>query len=107
MVLAEAYMNAVEAFALSREDMEEILGLNFDSVSMEGINPDSKQGETATSLVRCYMALYGLVGGELEAIRHWMNTPNEYTGGIPAEQIYSEQGLVIIVEYLERMRIGN
>lgn len=33
-----------------------------------------------------------------------MQTPNRDTGGIPAEQIGSIQGLIRVVEYLDAMR---
>lgn len=45
-------------------------------------------------LIRCYRSLYVLVGGEAQAMRHWMRTENLDTGGIPQDQVRSVQGLI-------------
>jgi hypothetical protein len=37
-------------------------------------------------------------------MRHWMHTPNQHTGGVPAEQIKSVAGLAGVLEYLDGMR---
>jgi len=63
-----------------------------------------KAGELALLFVRCYRGLFVLMGGRLEDMRHWMHTPNRDTGGIPAEQVRSVQGLARVVEYLDAMR---
>ena len=45
-----------------------------------------------------------LTGGDPQALRHWMQTPNLHTGGVPAEQVCQVQGLNRVVEYLDAMR---
>jgi hypothetical protein len=37
-------------------------------------------------------------------MRHWMRTDNLHTGGVPAEQIRSVEGLSRVVAYLDAIR---
>ena len=66
-----------------------------------GVDPASKSGELALLLIRVYRSLYALVGGREEDLKHWMQTANRHTGGVPAEQVKSVAGLVNVVEYLD------
>lgn len=59
--------------------------------------------DAALLLVRCEQALTALTGGDALAMRHWMRTRNEGTGGVPAEKIAIGEGLRGIVEYLEAL----
>ena len=34
-------------------------------------------------------------------MRHWFQTENLHTGGVPSEQVRSVQGLMQVVEYLD------
>ncbi|MCG6940876.1 MAG: MbcA/ParS/Xre antitoxin family protein [Thiohalocapsa sp.] len=102
-VLTKALLNAGTALGLSRERLGEIVGRDRAAFS-RGLDPASKAGELALLLIRCYRSLYALVGGDPAAMRHWMRTANRDTGGVPAEQVRSVQGLVTVVEYLDAMR---
>jgi hypothetical protein len=44
------------------------------------------------------------MGGESVQIKHWMQTPNIHTGGVPADQVRGIETLVKIVRYLDAMR---
>ena len=68
------------------------------------LDPASKQGELALLLVRMARALFALTGGDQVWIRHFMRSPNKVTGGVPAEQIASIQGLVSVVQFVDAMR---
>ena len=103
-VLAEAYINAGRQLGLTQSDLGEIIGKDRSAISRGRIDPDSKEGELALLFIRCYRALHVLVGGEVEPMRHWMHGENLHTGGIPARQIKSVQGLVRVLEYLDGMR---
>ena len=103
-VLGEALVNAGKLLGMSQADLGEIIGKDRSAISRGRINPASKDGELALLLIRCYRALYVLVGGDAEQMRHWMWTENLHTGGIPARQVKSVQGLVTVVEYLDAMR---
>ncbi|MHB1676166.1 MAG: MbcA/ParS/Xre antitoxin family protein [Sulfuriferula sp.] len=103
-VLSEALSNAGKFLGMSQTDLGAVIGKNRTAVSRGGIDPDSKAGELALLFIRCYRALYVLVGGNPEQMRHWMRTENLHTGGIPGEQVKSVQGLTAVLEYLDAMR---
>lgn len=102
-VLAKAVQRAGKALGLTATQVGEIVGRDRGSIR-RGIEPKSKPGELSLVLVRLYRSLYALMGGDPEAIRHWMRTPNRHTGGIPAEQILTVAGLFRVVEYLDAIR---
>lgn len=103
-VLAEALANAGRQLGMSQSDLGEIIGRDRTVVSRGRIDPGSKAGELALLFIRCYRALYVLAGGDAGQMRHWMHTENLHTGGTPAEQVKSVQGLVSVLEYLDAMR---
>ncbi|MCL5060523.1 MAG: MbcA/ParS/Xre antitoxin family protein [Candidatus Thermoplasmatota archaeon] len=103
-VLAEALINAGRHLGMNQADLGEIIGKDRTAISRGRIDPASKAGELALLLIRCYRALYVLVGGNPEHMRHWMQTENLHTGGVPAEQVKTVQGLTTVLEYLDAMR---
>jgi len=102
-VLAKALRNAGEALGLSQAELGEVIGRTRSSLA-RGIDPESKPGELAALLLRSYRSLFVLTGGETEVMRHWMNTANLHTGGVPREQVKEVQGLVAVTEYLDAAR---
>ncbi|WP_058558034.1 MbcA/ParS/Xre antitoxin family protein [Thiohalocapsa sp. ML1] len=102
-VLTKALLNAGKALGLSQQRVAEVIGRERTAFS-RGLDAHSKSGELALLLIRCYRSLYALVGGDAVAMQHWMHTQNRDTGGVPAEQVRSVQGLVAVVEYLDAMR---
>jgi len=103
-VLREALVSAGKALGLNQAELGEVIGRGRTDISRGNVDPDSKPGELALLLIRCYRALYVLTGGDAGAMKHWMHTQNHHTGGIPAEQIRSVQGLVGVLEYLDAVR---
>lgn len=101
--LRKALLNAGKALGLPQAELGTVVGRDR-SALYRGFDPDSKPGELALLLIRAYRSLYVLVGGNPDDMRHWMHTENRHTGGVPAEQIKSVQGLVRVVEYLDAMR---
>lgn len=102
-VLAKAFANAGKALGLSQADLGQIIGKdrsNFRS----GIDPKTKSGELALLFIRCYRSLFALVGGQKTDMKHWMQTENFHTGGVPNEQVKSITGLTTVVEYLDAIR---
>ncbi len=102
-VLAKAAVRAASALGLTREELGRLIGRDRTSIS-RGIDPESKPGELALYLIRCYRALSVLVGGDEDEMRHWFATENTHTGGVPMEQVQSVQGLVRVMEYLDAIR---
>jgi hypothetical protein len=103
-VLAEAFANAGRQLGLSQSDLGAIIGKDRSAISRGRIDPDSKAGELALLFIRCFRALYVLMGGDQASMRHWLHTENLHTGGVPAEQLRRVQGLLGVVEYLDAMR---
>jgi len=103
-VLAEAFSNAGKSLGLTQADLGLIIGKDRSAISRGRIDPDSKEGELALLFIRCYRALFVLVDGDAANMQHWIKTENRHTGGIPAEQITTIQGLVGVLEYLDALR---
>ncbi|MCU7843426.1 MAG: MbcA/ParS/Xre antitoxin family protein [Candidatus Thiodiazotropha sp. (ex Monitilora ramsayi)] len=102
--LTKALLNAGKALGLTQDDLGKVVGRDRTAFHRAGIDPRSKSGELALLLVRLYRSLYVLVGGKAGDLKHWMQTENRHTGGVPADQIKSVPGLIRIVEYLDAMR---
>lgn len=103
-VLGTATLRAAERLGLSRSELSAVVGRDRSSISRSGIDPDSKPGELATLLIRCYRSLAVLVDDNPAQLRHFMETPNRHLGGVPREQLKSVAGLVAVGEYLDAIR---
>jgi len=103
-ILAEAFGNAGRSLGLSQSDLGQIVGKDRTAISRGRVDPDSKAGELALLFIRCYRALYVLTGGDPKQMSHWMHTENHHTGGVPAEQVKTVQGLNTVLEYLDAIR---
>lgn len=103
-VLATALVNAGRELGLPRTVLAAVIGKDRTALSRGRLDPGSKAGELALMLIRCYRSLFVLVGGDPAQMRHWMRTVNLHTGGVPAEQIRTVQGLTRVMEYLDAMR---
>lgn len=103
-VLGEALIGAGKALGMTQADLGQVVGKDRSAVSRGRIDPQSKAGELALLLIRCYRALYVLVGGDPAQMRHWMHTPNLHLGGVPAEQVKTVAGLAGVLEYLDGLR---
>ena len=103
-VLGTAVLRASERMGLSRSELADVVGRDRSSISRAGVDPDSKPGELAKLLIRCYRALAVMVDDNPEQIREWLTTPNRHTGGVPAEQLRTIAGLVAVGEYLDAIR---
>ncbi|MBP9033082.1 MAG: XRE family transcriptional regulator [Pseudomonadales bacterium] len=108
VVLAKAVLNAAAQLGLKQADLAAVLGMHRTAISRlkqnPSLSPRSKEGELALLLVRLARALFALTGGDQDWIRHFMRTPNKVTGGIPARQIESIQGLVTVLQFVDAIR---
>ncbi|MFV2058118.1 MAG: antitoxin Xre/MbcA/ParS toxin-binding domain-containing protein [Thiohalomonadales bacterium] len=102
-VLSEALLNASKALGMTQAQVGTVIGKDRTSLN-RGLSPSSKAGELALLYIRCYRGLYVLIGGKPDDMKHWMRTKNRHTGGIPAQQVQSVQGLNHVLEYLDAMR---
>lgn len=103
-VLTAALISAGKELGLTQAELGVVIGRDRTVLSRGQLEPDSKSGELALLLIRAYRALFALVGGDSPLMQHWMHTDNLHTGGVPAEQIRSIQGLTRVVDYLDAMR---
>lgn len=107
-VLAKAVLRAAAQLGLRQADLAAVLGMHRTAISRlkqsPSLDPDSKQGELALLLVRMARALFALTGGDQDWIRHFMQTPNQATGGIPARQIETIQGLMRVLQFVDGIR---
>lgn len=107
-VLAKAVLRAAEQLGLKQSELAAVLGMHRTAVSRlkttASLDPASKQGELALLLLRIARALFALTGGDQEWIRHFMRTPNNVTGGVPADQIATIQGMTTVLQFVDAIR---
>lgn len=104
-VVRKALMNVGKMLDIAPDVLGAIVGRNKSSLyRANGLKADSKHGELALVLIRCYRALYALMGGNEEAMRHWFHTHNHHTAGVPIEQVQSLEGLMSVSRYLDGIR---
>lgn len=103
-VLGTAVLRASERMGLSRAELARVIGRDRSSISRAGVDPDSKSGELAKILIRCYRSLAVMVDDDQAQIRDWLTTPNRHTGGVPQQQLQTVAGLVTVSEYLDAIR---
>lgn len=108
VVLAKAVLKAAEQLGLKQAELAAVLGVHRTAVSRLkqhlSLDPKSKQGELALLLIRIARAVFALTGGDIDWIRHFMHTPNKVTGGIPAQQIQTIQGLMQVLQFVDALR---
>ncbi|WP_298017814.1 MbcA/ParS/Xre antitoxin family protein [uncultured Castellaniella sp.] len=107
-VLAKAVLRAGDQLGLRQAQLAAVLGMHRTAVSRmkttQSLDPASKQGEIALLLIRVARALFALAGGDAVWIRHFMQSPNAVTGGVPAEQIRTIQGLMTVLRFVDALR---
>jgi hypothetical protein len=107
-VLAKAVLTAADQLGLKQAELAAVLGIHRTAVSRlkqnPNLEPKSKQGELALLLIRIARALFALTGGDRDWIKHFMHSPNQVTGGIPAKQIESIQGLIQVLQLVDALR---
>lgn len=108
-LLASAALAASRALGLKNAQLAAILGVSEPTLSRirrgnYGI-PDGKPFELALLLVRIYRALYAIVGGDSDAMHHWVAAANRHLSGqSPAELMQSVEGIAQVLHYLDAMR---
>ncbi|MFO6422536.1 antitoxin Xre/MbcA/ParS toxin-binding domain-containing protein [Motilimonas sp. KMU-193] len=104
-VLAKALLNVGEQLALNKTELAAVIGIHRTGLSrLTSLDPKSKQGELALLLIRLARALYASTGGDKQWMRHFMQSHNKITRGVPKEQIKSIQGLMTVLRYLDGIR---
>ncbi len=107
-VLAKAVLNAADQLGLKQAELAAVLGIHRTAISRlkqnPALDPKSKQGELALLLIRIARALFALTGGDKDWIKHFMHSQNQVTGGIPAKQMETIQGLMQVLNFVDALR---
>jgi transcriptional regulator with XRE-family HTH domain len=107
-VLAKAVLNASDQLGLKQAELAAVLGIHRTAISRlkqnPALDPKSKQGELALLLIRIARALFALTGGDRDWIKHFMHSQNQVTGGIPAKQMETIQGLMQVLNFVDALR---
>lgn len=107
-VLAKALIKTSEQLGLTQQELAAVIGVHRTGITRLkksiSLDPSSKTGELALYLIRAARALYALSGGDPAWIEHFMRSYNRMTGGVPAEQVQTIQGLMRVLQYLDAIR---
>lgn len=107
-VLAKALLNAADQLGLRQAELAAVLGIHRTAISRLkqnlSLDPASKQGELGLLVIRIARALFALTGGDKEWIQHFIHTPNKATGGVPAKQMETIQGLISVLQFVDAIR---
>lgn len=118
-IVANALLEACSLLGVTQDQLAQVLGVSRATVARikkratsnqtdDVIAPNSKAFELALLLIRVYRSLYSIVGGNPEAMRHWMTTPNNHLNHQkPIELIQTALGLGELIWYLDAMRGKN
>lgn len=108
IVLAKAIVNASEQLGLKQAEVAEAIGMHRTAFSrlkkLPSLDPKSKEGQLALIVIRIARALFALTGGDEVWIKRFMRSQNKMTGGIPALQIASIEGLMAVLRFVDAIR---
>tara|TARA_R110001606_G_scaffold399101_1_gene580724 strand:+ start:12470 stop:12841 length:372 start_codon:yes stop_codon:yes gene_type:complete len=107
-VLAKAIVNVADQLGLKQSEISAAIGMHRTAFSKlkstPSLDPTSKQGELALIMVRIARSLFALTGGDEVWIKRFMHTKNKITGGVPAQQIASIEGLMAVLRFVDAIR---
>lgn len=111
-VFAQATWRAARRLGFSRKTLAVRLGLSPAQalgLATGGypLRSDTSAGRTAAQIIRLFLALDGLVGGDATTRLAWMNNWNRHLRGVPRALINTEAGLAQVLEYLEALHVGR
>lgn len=106
LVLRKALQRAGEELGLSAQDTAQAIGKSrtFFEQARAQSRIDRHTQQMIALILRLHRSLSALVGDDPQLMRHWINTANHHTGGIPREQLQNPEQLVELVQYLDAMR---
>lgn len=108
-LVGNAVINAADALGLAREQLAEAIGVSVSTIARmrNGSSPvpEQKPFEMSLLLIRVYRSLFSILGGNTEAMQHWISTPNHHLGDeTPGELLRKADGLTRVLWYLDAMR---
>lgn len=104
-----AVCKAADALGLKRAALGQVLGVSEPTVTRlkngQSDLPTGKPFELALLLIRIYRALYAIVGGDSDSLKHWIKTPNHHFQGQPPAALMEQiEGITQVMRYLDAMR---
>lgn len=111
MVLTKAVGKAATYWEISNKQLAEIIGLSEASVSRlkQGqyiLDCKAEAGQLSSLFLRVFRGLDAYMGGNIENERRWLFAQNHALKGRPIEIMKDVEGLINVVQYVERMRIN-
>jgi len=116
-IVANSLMEASRFLGVTQEQTAAAIGVSRATIARmkkratdnlandEAISSSSKAFELALLVIRIYRSLYAILGGNQQAMKHWMTTPNRHLANEkPVELIQSAMGLGRVIWYLDAMR---
>ena len=108
-IVTRAVLKAAKALGMTNQALSRAMGISASKLDRargsQGAVLNGKDYEIALLLIRIYRALYAILGGNREQMKHWIATPNRHLHGeSPLTQLQSIEGLVLVVRYLDGMR---
>jgi len=106
LVLRKALQRAGEELGLTAQETAQVIGKSrtFFEQSRAHSRIDLHTQRMIALVLRLHRSLSALVGDDTALMRHWINTANRHTGGVPREQLQDPEQLVELVQYLDAMR---
>lgn len=106
VLLRKALQRAGEELGLTAKETAQAIGKSrtfFEQNRAQGrIDPHTRQ--MIALVLRLHRSLSALVGDDTTLMRHWLDTANRHTRGIPRQQLQNPVQLVEMVQYLDAMR---
>jgi len=110
-VVTKAVLRAADKLAIPARLLARILGVSEATISRlknhgATLEQGSKPYELAVLLIRVFIALDSIVGGDERSARTWLTGRNTYFGQPPVTLIPTSDGLVNVLDYLEGVAAG-
>ncbi|WP_075185898.1 antitoxin Xre/MbcA/ParS toxin-binding domain-containing protein [Teredinibacter haidensis] len=93
------------AIGVSRATVARIKKSASSNLDDAALASNGKPFELSLLLIRVYRSLYSILGGNQQAMKHWMSTPNLHLSNTkPVDLVQTALGLGQIIWYLDAMR---
>lgn len=108
-LITHAFIEAGRELGMTLGQLARVIGVSESAMKNYSRGAASissaKDQELSLGLIRVYRALFAILGGDREQMRHWMRTPNRHLNGqLPAALAANYQGLAELNVYLDAMR---
>ena len=108
-LVTEACLESGRELGLTLKQLAAVIGVSEPAMKNYSRGSASigsaKSQELSLGFIRVYRALFAILGGNQEQMRHWMKTPNKhFNNQVPTELAASYQGLAALSVYLDAMR---